>query len=91
MFNWILQRLRKANDRSAGAFKTTEAEACSIARGWAAEQGLFWSEPVEARAARDGERRVWYVQSNATGRGHSVSVRIDDETRQVEGHHVLPR
>lgn len=90
MLNWIL-RLLKSNERTDGDFKLTEAEACSIAQGWAAEQRLFWSEPVEARAARDGERRVWYVQSNAAGRGHSISVRIDDETRRVEGHHVLPR
>ena len=91
MVNWMWRRLFKANEQRFDAFKTTEAEARSIAKSSAAEQGLFWSGPVEAQAARDGERRVWYVRSNATGRGHSVSVRIDDETRRVEGHHVLPQ
>jgi hypothetical protein len=68
-----------------------EIEARSIAGQWASAKRLKWTEPSEARCGRDGERLVWSVRSNATGRGHSIGVRIDDATKCVIDHDVLPR
>lgn len=66
-----------------------EAEVRQLARDWAQGQGLHWVEPSEC--SYDPKSRVWSVRSNASGKGFSVRVTLDDVAGQVIGHHVYPR
>ena len=71
--------------------RTPEAEALRIAAAWAAEEKKRWTLPAKATLETDGGRHLWLVQSNATGKGHSLAITIDDATGQVVAHHEYPR
>jgi hypothetical protein len=69
----------------------TETEAYRIAAAWAAEHQKHWALPATASFVIDKGRRLWVVQTNTTGRGHSLAVTVEDETGKVIAHHELPR
>jgi hypothetical protein len=71
--------------------QTPEAEALRIAATWAAEQKKRWTLPAKATLNTGRGRRLWLIQSNATGKGYSLAITIDDVTGQVVAHHEYPR
>jgi hypothetical protein len=70
---------------------TDEATARRIAETHAAREGQAWRPPIEATLLFHNGGRCWFVRSNATGRGHSVEVVIDDADGTVIETRVLPR
>ena len=69
----------------------SEDEARRIAASWAAADKKYWMAPASAVVKVDQGRRIWLVQSNAHGKGHSVLLVIDDATGQILEHHESPR
>lgn len=70
---------------------TQELMILEIAREYAAREGLRWIEPVHAAYLYSPDGPYWLVQTNFTGRGYTVFIAINDETRDVIGTHSLPR
>lgn len=70
---------------------TDERTILDIARQRAESKGLAWIEPIHAEYLHGSRGPVWLVTTNWMGRGHTVHVTIDDETREVIGARSLPR
>ncbi len=88
-FASIFRRGHEAHERVVPT--TAEEDALSIAAAWAREHRKHWMLPVSASLESIEGRRIWVIQTNATGKGHSLTVSIDDETGQIVGQHELPR
>ena len=82
---------RNRHVRSEPGPTTCESEARRIAESWATEHEKLWTLPASATLEVDHERRFWVVRSNATGRGHRITLSIDDRTGAVVSHHEVPR
>jgi hypothetical protein len=90
--SWLRDQFRRPeNTQFPVGAHMTEAEARRLAESWATENKKYWMTPATAAFKVDEGRRIWLVQSNAHGKGHSILVTIDDATGQVLGHHEYPR
>ena len=93
LLRWLRDRLFGAPDggQSLSGARMSEDEARRIAESWAAANKKYWMAPATATVKVDQGRRIWLVQSNAHGKGHSVLVTIDDATGEILEHHEYPR
>ena len=62
---------------------TMEEEALRAAADAIRAKGLPWNEPILAEYRYSADGNYWLIQTNWTGRGHSVFVTVDDRTGSV--------
>lgn len=62
---------------------TIEEKALRAAAEAVRAKGLLWNEPILAEYRYSPEGNYWLIQTNWTGRGHSVFVTVDDRTGNV--------
>lgn len=62
---------------------TMEEDAVRAAAGAVTAKGLIWNEPILVEYRYSAEGNYWLIQTNWTGRGHSVFVTVDDRTGNV--------
>jgi hypothetical protein len=70
---------------------TSESTAIALAGEHATRRNLRWEAPIDAQLMLHRGRPCWSVKSNATGRGFSVEVTIDDGSGTVLATRTLPR